>query len=190
MRPRLLILAGALLLVLAACGGDTAATTAPTLPTLSDETADASTEATTTTEAVDPEEAFQEYTQCMREHGIEMPDPSTDSGGVIEIEADGGDLDFSAFDEAAAECDPILEAAFGEFALSPEQEAEMMDQELALAQCMRAEGIDWPDPTGDMNVMIDLGEDVDPDTLDAALNKCSKEAFGETGGLVIGGETP
>jgi hypothetical protein len=186
---RLLILAGALLLVLAACGGDTADTTAPTLPTLSADTTEASPEATTTTtEAVDPEEAFQEYTQCMREHGIQMPDGD---GGVVsvEVEAEGEDLDFDAFEEAASECDPILDAAFGEFELSPEQGAEMMDQELALARCMRNEGVDWPDPTGDGNVMIELGEDVDPDTLDAALDKCSKEAFGESG-LIIGGETP
>ncbi len=191
MRTRLLILTGALLLVLTACGGDTAANTAPTLPTLEDTATEPQPEPTPTTEAVDPEEALQEFTQCMREHGIDMPDPSSGSGGVIEIEgdADGFMLD-DVFEEASAACDPILEAAFGEFELSPEQEAEMMDQELALARCMRAEGIDWPDPSGDGNVMIELGADIDPEAVNAALDKCTQEVFGDLGGIVIEGETP
>lgn len=185
MRPRLLILAGALLLALAACGGDTADTTAPTLPTLTEETAAEAADTTTTTEAVDPEEAFQEYSQCMREQGIEMPDIGS-GGGAIEIDEGG----FEAMEEASAICDPILEDAFGEFELSPEQEAEMMDQELALAQCMRDAGIDWPDPSGDGNAMIELGADIDPEALNEAMDTCMKDAFGDLGGLVIGGDTP
>lgn len=188
MPTRLMILVGALLLTLAACGGDTADTTVPTLPTLSDETTEAVPETTSTTEALDPEEAFQEYTECMREHGIDMPDPGSEDG-MISIEGSSEDLDFSALDEAAAECDPILEAAFGEFELNPEQQAELMDQELAFAQCMRDTGVDWPDPDPNGGNTIALPDDVDPETVDAAIGKCSEEAFG-AGGLVIGGETP
>jgi hypothetical protein len=181
-----MMLLGALLLLLAACGGNSAATTSPTLPTLTEETT-AAADTTTTTEAVDPDEAFQDYTACMREHGIEMPEPGS-SGGAIEI---GGEhFDFESFDEAAAECDPILEAAFGEFELSPEQQAEMMDQELALAHCMRDNGIDWPDPSGDGSTMIELGDDVDPETVNAAMDVCMKEAFGDVGGFVVGDATP
>lgn len=188
---RAIVLAGALLLVLSACGGGTAGTTTPTLPTLSQETADEdAAAATTTTEAVDPEEAFQRYTACMQEQGIEMPDVGSDGdGGVITIQGDG-DMDFSAFEEAAAICDPLLEAAFGEFELSPEQEAEMMDQELAFAQCMRDNGVDWPDPSSDGSNMIELGDDLDPETVDAAIETCSKEAFGDIGGFAVSGETP
>lgn len=188
MRTRLPILAGALLLVLAACGGDTSATTAPTLPTLSDETADASTAATTTTEAVDPEEAFQEWGQCMRDQGIELDDPVYEGGGTSSMALDR-DMDFDAFEEAAAACDPIIEGTWSEFEMSPEQEAEMMDRELAIAQCMRDNGIDWPDPSGDP-VAIELGDDVDPETVEAAMEVCMKDAFGDTAGSVIGGETP
>lgn len=180
-------LAGALVLALAACGGGAAAEeTTPTLPTLT-EAATAASDATTTTEAVDPEEAIQEYTACMREHGIEMPDPeSGDGGGVISIEGDPGDFDLTAFDEAAAACDPILEAAFGEFEMSPEQEAEMMDQQLAFAQCMRDEGIDWPDPDSSGGMMIEIPDNVDPDQLDEAMQMCSQGAFGAEGGIMVG----
>jgi hypothetical protein len=186
---RAIAFAGALMLVLAACGGDTADTTTPTLPTLTEEAADDVAATTTTTEAVDPEEAFQEYTQCMREHGIDMPDPTSgDGGGVISVGGEG--MDIEAFEEAGAACDPILEAAFGEFELSPEQEAEMMDQQLAFAQCMRDNGIDWPDPTSDNSQMIELDDNIDPETVNAAMETCAPEMFDGSGGIILGGETP
>ena len=186
---RLLALLGAILLSLAACGGDSG-TTAPTLASLSDASAAGPADTTTTTVAVDPEVAFQEYAACMREHGVEMPDPSIDGdGGVISIGGEGFDIE--AMDEAAAACDPILEGAFGEFELSPEEEAEIRDQELALAQCMRDNGVDWPDPTGDFGsggAVIELGDE-DPETVNAALDVCSKEVFGSSGGLIVGGDS-
>jgi ABC-type glycerol-3-phosphate transport system substrate-binding protein len=181
-----LTFAGALTLALAACGGDSAATTTPTLPTLTEEAAGEDS-TTTTTVAVDPEEAFQDYTACMQEHGIEMPEPG-DGEGVMAIGGDG--LDIEAFEEAGAECDPILEAAFGEFELSPEQEAEMMDQQLAFAQCMRDNGVDWPDPSSDGSTMIELGDDTDPEQVNAAMQICSPEMLDGSGGVIIGEATP
>ncbi len=185
---RTIALTGALLLVLGACGGDSAETTTPTLPTLNEQTADAEPDATTTTtEAVDPEGAYQEYTECMREHGIDMPDPSSgDGGGVISIGGEDG-LDFEAMEEAGAECDPILEAAFGEFEMSPEQEAEMMDQQLAFAKCMRDSGIDWPDPSSDGSMMIELGDDIDPEAVNAAMQTCAPDMSDGSGGVAVGG---
>lgn len=184
---RAIAFAGALVLVLAACGGDGANGTTPTLPTLSEEPTSEETAETTTTEAVDPEQAFQEYTACMQEQGIEMPDPQ--DGGVIAIGSHDG-FDFESFEAAAAECDPILEAAFGEFEMTPEQEAEMRDQELAMAQCMRDNGIDWPDPGSDGSTMIELGDDIDPEEIDAALEACAPDIFGEGGGIVLEETTP
>ena len=186
---RLLALIGTTVLALAACGGGSAADTSPTLPSLSQPTADAEPGTTTTTTAVDPEEAMQEYTECMREHGIEMPDFGSGSGGVVTLEADN-ESGFEAFEEAAAECDPILKGAFGEFELTPEQEAEFMDQELAFAQCMRDNGVDWPDPTSSGNSMIELGDDLDPETVDAAIETCSAGMFGEGGAIIGSGSTP
>lgn len=182
-------LLGAMVMVLAACGGgDTS--TAPTLPTVN--AAETSDSTTTTTEAVDPEEAFQQYTECMRENGVDMGDPgsSGDEGGAVII--GGGDIDFEAFEEASAACDSILEGAFGEFEMTPEQEAEMRDQELAFARCMRDNGIDWPDPSGDLahGSMIELPDNVDPEDVNAAMEVCSKDTFGTSGGIVIGGDAP
>ena len=68
---RRLALLGAILLGLSACGGSSSGATAPTLPTLNETSAGAEPTGTTAPTAVDPEEAFQEYAACMREHGID-----------------------------------------------------------------------------------------------------------------------
>lgn len=183
---RRLALLGASLLILTACGVDDGVA-APTLPSVeAGETVDLT---TTTTEPVDPEEAMRLYSECMRDQGIDMPDP-TSGGGVIEISGDGGD--FEAMDAAAAVCEPILEDAFGEFEMSPEQQAEMLDQELAFAQCMRDNGVDWPDPSGDLSggVAIQLPDDIDPDSLNAAMSACSSDVFGGDGGFIVGTDAP
>lgn len=190
LRPiRFLALLGAVALVVGACGGE-GAEPAPTLPSVNAAEADQST--TTTAPDIDPEEAFQLYSECMRENGIDLPDPGSvggEGGGAIFI--GGGDetnFDFEAFEEAAAECDPILEDAFGEFEMTPEMEAEIRDQELAFARCMRDNGIDWPDPSGDPTggVSIELPDDIDAEQMNAAMETCSKEAFGTDGGIVFG----
>ena len=185
---RRLAFLGAILLGLAACGGGSSGATTPTLPTLGDASADRPDATTTTTVAVDPEEAFQEYAACMREHGIDIPDPDTSGGGGV-FTIGGVGSDPGAFEEAGKVCDPILEDAFGEFEMSPEQEAELRDQELVFARCMRDNGVDWPDPTGDFGSggsVIELGDDVDPETMNAAMDTCSKEAFGGSGGFIVG----
>ena len=184
---RQLIALAATVLALAACDGVAASNTTPTLPTLDEATTDEASATTSTTEAVDPEEAFQEYAACMQEHGIEMPDPQTDGDAVgIVVE---GDFDSEAFEEATAECDPILEAVFGEFEMTPEMEAEMRDQELAFARCMRDNGVEeWPDPGAEGGNMIELGDNADPEKVEAAIETCSQEIFGDLGGVILGGE--
>lgn len=177
----------AMVLALAACDGVAAGNTTPTLPTLNEATTDEASATTSTTEAVDPEVAFQEYAACMQEHGIEMPDPESDGDAVgIVVE---GDFDPEAFEEATAQCDPILEAVFGEFEMTPEMEAELRDQELAFAHCMRDNGVEeWPDPGAGGGTMIELGDNADPVKVEAAIETCSQEIFGDLGGVIVGGE--
>lgn len=178
--PRLALL-GALLVVLAACGGATTDSTSPTLPSIAEqataEDAVPRSEATTsTTETVDPDEAMQEYATCMRENGVDMPDPGTD--GAIMI--GGPDVDPTTVDAAMAECDPILEAAFGDFEMSPEMEAEQRDLDLAFSRCMRDNGVEeWPDPGTDDSMTIELGSDSDPETVNAAVDLCSQQTYGD-----------
>ena len=67
-----------------------------------------------------------EFSECMRDHGIDMPDPQFEGegggGGMIEMTADP---DNEGFQEAQEACQPILEGAMGEIELDPEQEAEL-----------------------------------------------------------------
>ena len=102
------------------------------------------------------QDAMLNYARCMREHGVDMPDPTfSDSGGgkgtFSVVGAPGGaGKDTGAFTAADKACKPILDKAQQDMPRpTPEEEAKMRDRALALARCMREHGIDMPDPTFD-----------------------------------------
>ena len=107
-------------------------------------------ESTTETTIVDEEITFEEgvldFAQCMREEGINFPDPTFDIDGNpqfdnLEIENEEG------FESAFENCEDILRNALPEqFDLDPEVEAALVDASLEFSQCMRDQGIDFPDP--------------------------------------------
>jgi hypothetical protein len=153
----------------------------------------------------DPEfqDAMLEYAQCMREHGIDMPDPTFDDDGRVILKAPGPngpgtrptDDAFMAADDA---CRSILEDAAPDISLSPEEQAEMQDKMLAMAECMRAKGHDMPDPQvsdkGTMQVHVGDGNGGGPDLDDPDfqddMEECADEAGMEppmSGGRVGGG---
>jgi hypothetical protein len=91
-------------------------------------------------------EKMEEYAlksaRCMREHGIDVPDPKPGQGMVI-----NGDIaNPEQFDRARRACEkklgkpPVPE-------LSEEDQREFRDAALKHARCMREHGIDFPDPT-------------------------------------------
>jgi hypothetical protein len=101
----------------------------------------------------DVRERFQEaglkFAECMRENGIDVPDPKPGRGGILfgGPGGEGPNPDDPKFREAEEKCRKHLEAARPE--LSPEDEAEFRDSALKHARCMREHGIDFPDPTFD-----------------------------------------
>ncbi|MCE9622774.1 MAG: hypothetical protein K8R99_10545 [Actinomycetia bacterium] len=146
---------------------------------------------TSTPTSVDPEQAFVNYTACMREHGIDLPDPqvvsvdegSAGDGGVVVAQGPAigvtgggtsGSLPFDPssdeYQAAEAECQPILDDVFGEIEIDPEVLAEQREQMLDFAQCMRDHGIDFADPTftdGGNGISIQIGsagDDANPPT--------------------------
>jgi hypothetical protein len=134
------------------------------------------------------EQAMLDFAQCMRDHGIDMPDPDTSGrgGGQVFIGpgGEGGNTqDMDEFQEADEACRPLIEGVIGEpREMTPEEQAEMQDQMLAMAQCMRDHGIDMPDPEFDQGgnggvVEQGLG-DVDPtsDEFQDAQEECAEEA--------------
>jgi len=92
------------------------------------------------------EEGVLEFAQCMREEGIDFPDPSFDVDGnpnFDDVQIDNEE----EFEAAFIACEDILRNAFpDEFDVDPEVEAALIDASLEFSQCMREEGIDFPDP--------------------------------------------
>jgi hypothetical protein len=96
----------------------------------------------------DPQEAALEFAKCMREHGVDMPDPEVDSQGRIRVTARAGrgQADPKKLDEAQRACGHLMGGGGeGPGRLDPKAQ----DAMLAFARCMREHGIDMPDPTGD-----------------------------------------
>ena len=96
-------------------------------------------------EEVDAQEALLSFAGCMRDNGIDFPDPQFGVGGAFS--ADGfGSLDFfsSEFLDAVQACESFLAALQPE--LDPEEQREQIEQQVLWAQCMRDSGFDIPDP--------------------------------------------
>jgi hypothetical protein len=95
----------------------------------------------------DPQEAALEFAKCMREHGVDMPDPEVDSQGRIRVTVRAGrdQADPKKLDEAQRACGHLMGGGGdGPGRLDPKAQ----DAMLAFARCMREHGIDMPDPTG------------------------------------------
>jgi hypothetical protein len=133
------------------------------------------------------QDAFLEYAQCMRDNGIDMPDPEFDGNGGVSMGFDassGVDPESEEFKAADEECQPIIEEARPDIQLSPEEKAELQDRLVALAECMRARGHDMPDPevADDGGVMISRGgpdseQGGPPDEqFDQDMEECHEEA--------------
>lgn len=163
-------LAGACSLTLAACasgGGDDGVAT---LGQGDGSGADAS-----ASPSVDPEDALAEFAECMRDNGIEdFPDPQIDENGGITIQAPGGGGDGAPSEEdledlqAAMEaCQDLLPQGLGPGEISEEDQAAFQDALLEYAQCMRDQGIDYPDPAlSEGGGFIGGGEGFDPNDPD------------------------
>ena len=151
------------------------------------------------TASKDPEEAMLDFARCMREHGIDMPDPQVNTGGggerpAIALRLDG-DISPEKMEKANQECRPLMGDAGPMANISPEQRQEMQDKMVEHARCMRENGIDMPDPTfetgaGGGMVKMEAGRAgaIDPgsDEFAAAAEKCGELFGGAT--TVVGGK--
>jgi hypothetical protein len=89
------------------------------------------------------------FSQCMREHGVDMPDPKRDANGGITLTGPPGGKRTKLGDPKmkAAEnaCQKYMESGGGP-PMDPAQQAKLQDAFVAYAGCMRGKGIDMPDP--------------------------------------------
>jgi hypothetical protein len=88
------------------------------------------------------------FAKCMRQHGVDMPDPQR-TGGGIKITARGKagtrDLDNPTMKAAQAACQKYLKAGGGK-APSPAEQAKAKAAMLAYTGCMRRHGVKIADP--------------------------------------------
>lgn len=199
---RWLILVAALGLLAAACGGGEGS---EGIASLQDRAANESS-TTTAAASADPEQAFLDFAACMREHGVDMPDPEispTGGGFAFGITVEGGSdeggpgsADIDKMTAANEACQYLLEGVVQEFE-RPDM-SEMQDQMLAFSQCMRDHGIDMPDPVFSEDGGVTLmgpdeggaGPIMDPsDPAFQEAQEACQEVFGGQGGplTVIGG---
>lgn len=184
-------------LLLTACGGSDP----PEVANLG-EAAETTADGETTEAPTDPEEAMLAYTECMRENGVDLPDP--EFGGPGQSQGDdeegegprfqfgpGGEIDPNDpdFQQAQEACQSLLANIQGRF--DPEMQEQFQDAALEFAQCMRDEGFDFPDPEfgegpggGGFGLFQQGGDGLDPNDPDvqAAMEACQEQAFGDLPG--------
>lgn len=142
-----------------------------------------------TTESPEPmtdlNQVLFEHAKCMREQGLDYPDPLVESlpdGGEVVSTGEGVDTDSPEYDEASQTCDPMIEAFEDSFTPSPEEQAEREELELAYAKCMRDHGLDWPDPifteNGDMAIPDGFNPDFDDPAFPELDALCAEKAYG------------
>lgn len=137
----------------------------------------------------DPQQAGLDFARCMREHGVDVPDPKSGDGGMVMIGPGpaGGAAALGAeppagFEEANKACRHFLEDLVrdGGAAVDPKEQ----DRALKFAACMRKNGVEMPDPDfskGGVQIQIG-GEGFEPtsETFKAAQKACGS-LFGPGG---------
>jgi hypothetical protein len=129
----------------------------------------------------------EKFAQCMRKNGVpNFPDPN--GQGQITINGSSGiDPRSPKFQKAEQTCRKLLPNG-GE--ATPQQRAQMQQQMLKFAACMRAHGVkDFPDPDfsnghGSIQLKGGPGSDLNPDspTFQRAQNACKADLPGKLGG--------
>jgi predicted small lipoprotein YifL len=168
MKTRLLVAAVAATASLAACGSD------GPQPASADQQAKM-------------RKSMLDFARCMRENGVDMPDPQFE-GNRVTMRAggpgNGKGADADKMRAAERACAKYRDAVKPP-ELSPEKREEFKQGALANARCMREHGIDMPDPTFDSNggARMELGGGIDPQS---PKFKKAQEACRSVGGIGMG----
>jgi hypothetical protein len=140
------------------------------------------------------EDAALKFAQCMRQHGVDMPDPQQGGGGIqIQAGQNGVDPQSQTFQDAQSACNQVMRDAIP--ADQRPDPTQMRDQLTKLAQCMREHGIDMPDPQLNSDGSLEFGgppaSGSGPNRSDPAFQSAQEACQKETGvGGPDGGETP
>ncbi|WP_037317934.1 hypothetical protein [Amycolatopsis orientalis] len=168
-RPMAALVALAVLTLVAGCGGD--GDGGDKVASISSPPSAASGDGKQQADNVSDEDKMRNFAKCMREHGVDMPDPKTtgDGQGSITIEAGDGRLDDNKMKAASDACRKLLPNG-GEIKPPSPEELDKMRKE---AKCMREHGIDFPDPDPTGKGTMALGSaDQDMKKFEEAAKAC------------------
>ena len=138
----------------------------------------------------DPQQTALDFARCMREHGVDVPDPkASDNGMVLVGPAPGpGGLGQAAeppagFEEADKACRHLMKDLISDGG-GATVDAKEQDRALRFARCMRENGVNMPDPDfskGGVSMKIDEGFNPSSEAFQAAQKACGS-LFGPGGG--------
>ncbi|MEU0535433.1 hypothetical protein [Amycolatopsis tolypomycina] len=115
------------------------------------------------------EDKMRDFAKCMREHGVDMPDPKpAGDGGGMAITLGGDGVDASKMEAAQSACKHLMPNG-GEM---KQPSAEELDKMRKDAKCMREHGIDMPDPDPSGKGMMRAGKVDDPKKFEEAAKAC------------------
>lgn len=134
-------------------------------------------------DSANSEQEALEWARCMRDEGVDIPDPDVDKDGNVRLGevrvGPGSDIKPEEFEAAQKVCGnpPGRE-------LSNEDQGEMQDAVLEMVQCLRDKGFDMPDPKfEDGGVRMggkDLPFDPEDPEFEKAQQECQEKAFAGT----------
>jgi hypothetical protein len=107
------------------------------------------------------------FAQCMRENGVNVPDPAPGGKGGVRLQDTGADP--AKVQAATKKCQPLLQAG-GQIGTPNDPKAQ--DQLLKFARCMRAHGVKMKDPKPGSGGMLQGGQGGSPEKLQAAQKAC------------------
>jgi hypothetical protein len=132
------------------------------------------------------------FSQCMRDKGYQVPDPTFDENGLpVFDEPEKERVEAGKYRTDRQECRAPLNEAIT--AAGVPNTKGTPEQWLAFARCMRENGVDMADPTPDNRFVIDknaydspswaTAADTCKDTIPPAMRSMLTERPGEKGGL-------
>jgi hypothetical protein len=148
--------------------------------------------ASDTSSSDDPQDQAVKFAQCMRDHGVDMPDPETDDNGRVRLRVGGagGKVDKDKVDAAMEACKKYSPIGDSGRLKDLENNPEFQEAQLHWAQCMRDHGVDVPDPGSSEQRGVVIGPGQNKEKVQAAMDACDsilRDFFGDSGPGKSGG---
>ena len=177
MKTRALVIAAAVLA--AACSGSDADSGVASIEDVVTQPPASATSPQVPQDTQSDEASVLEFAACMRDGGIDFPDPTVDSAGNVGFDfaalSDLSQLDEDELQSAFEACVSLLAGV--SFGFERIFETEFQDDVVVFAGCMRENGIDMPDP--DFAGILEGGQlfpgwnpDLDDPDFEVAFEAC------------------